>query len=226
MKLVLFDVDGTLLLTGGAGGRAIHRAVKSFFSLDRVPDGVRPDGRTDPWIVRELLVACDQQAKWSGGLSHSFCETYLSCLAEELDHAIIEVLPGVRPLLERLAGRPEYCLGLATGNIEEGAWLKLRKAGLDGYFSYGGFGSDFEDRTEVVRAAVRRGLRACGLNQAGPAFVIGDTPFDVLHAREAGARSIAVASGNYDLKALADSNPDFLVDSLVRADRILEILGA
>jgi phosphoglycolate phosphatase len=225
MKLVLFDIDGTLLLTGGAAGRAIQRAVKAFFGLEELPDGVRPDGKTDPWIVRELLVACDQSSKWNGSLSSSFCETYLKCLEEEMGKSTTEVLPGVMSLLQRLGEAPGYRLGLATGNIEEGAWLKLRKAGLDRFFSYGGFGSDSEDRTEVVRTAVRRGLAASGLREAGPAFVIGDTPFDVFHAREAGARSIAVASGSYGMEALAQSRPDFLVESLHPPDRILEILA-
>jgi phosphoglycolate phosphatase len=223
-KLVLFDIDGTLLLTGGAGGRAIRRAVQTAFSLKRLPGGVCPDGRTDPWIVRELLASCDASAKWSGSLSSSFCETYLECLEEEMDKSPVEVLRGVIPLLERLREAPGHCLGLATGNIENGAWLKLRKAGLDHYFSYGGFGSDSEDRAELVRTAVRRGLTACGISEPAATYVIGDTPHDVAHARRAGAHSIAVASGNYGCEALARSNPDFLVDSLHPAHRILEIL--
>lgn len=223
-SVLLFDVDATLLLTGHAGTRAVNRAFQHLYGLAEAMEGVRPDGKTDPLIFREIL-----EGKL-GRLSPE-CEipriaaVYLEYLRDEVERSPgFRVLAGVRELLEALSRREGFLLGLATGNLEEGAWIKLKRAGLDRYFDFGGFGSDAEDRTEVIRTALRRAEHKLG-RPVRPefVFVIGDTPRDILHAREAGVRSVAVATGRTSLEELTSFRPDHLVPDLCDTERLVRV---
>jgi phosphoglycolate phosphatase len=223
MRLVLFDIDGTLLLTYGAGMRALAKAADTHDILQEAFRAVRPDGKTDPQIVRELMKYCGRDDECTPDLLSRFFENYLSFLEREMATCHeLKVLPGVRPLLARLDAEPSFRLGLATGNIEEGAWLKLRYAQLDSYFRFGGFGSDAEDRTLLIRKAIERGAGADG--QRHTAFVIGDTPRDIQHGRAAGALTIAVATGSYPLDELKSHNPDLAVPALEPIEPVMEFL--
>jgi len=132
-------------------------------------------------------------------------------------------MPGVPELLEALSRIPRIGLGLATGNLEDGAYIKLRRAGLGSYFSFGGFGSDSENRTEVVLAAIRRAGEH--LKEEVPldtVYVIGDTPRDIVHAKEAGVRTVAVATGSSDAEELSRYDPDYLFKDLSQTNQVVE----
>ncbi|HTT68151.1 MAG TPA: HAD family hydrolase [Gemmatimonadales bacterium] len=204
MKAVLFDLDGTLLWTDGAGRRAIHRALLEVLAIERPAASFRFDGRTDPEIV-ELLAA-------AAGRDHGpdvvagVLRAYVRLLDEELGRPgqRTTVYPGVRELLAALERRSDCVLGLLTGNVREGARLKLRSAGLDiARFRVGAFGSDHGERSALPAIAQQRVREVLGLELAGHDVVImGDTPADVTCGRGIGARAIAVATGSYSVPDL------------------------
>ena len=206
MKIVLFDIDGTLLLSDGAGRRAIHAALReSFGSVG--PADLWFDGKTDRQIVRELMRAEGHDDDRIDERMDQLLENYLVHLDRELrspEHYPL-VFAGVVELLEALEAREDVVLGLLTGNLERGAAAKLRRVGLDpARFSVGAFGSDHEHRTELPGIAQKRACQLLGCEVAGASVVvIGDTPADVLCGRGIGARSIGVATGRYDVGQLA-----------------------
>ena len=223
MRIVLWDVDGTLLLTGGAGLRAFSRAFRELDLPDSM-EGVDPSGKTDPQIVREILVRLGIEHRLSEILP-AFVSLYLAFFREELAASErFRVLPGVRELVSRLAGERSVLQGLATGNLEEAAYLKLERAGLSPFFSFGGFGSDAENRTELIRVALSRARTRVPGTREDSAFVIGDTPLDILHGKANGARTIAVASGSHSRASLAAHAPDLLVDALEPMESILDFV--
>jgi len=204
MKAVLFDLDGTLLWTDGAGRRAIHRALLEVLGIEHPAAGFRFDGRTDPEIVRLLAAAAgrDHGPRAVDDVLH----TYVRLLDEELSRPgqRTTVYPGVLDLLAALEGRHDCVVGLLTGNVVDGARLKLRSAGIDiDRFRVGAFGSDHGDRGELPAIAQRRVQDVLGLEVAGRDVVImGDTPADVACGRGIGARAIAVATGSYTVPDL------------------------
>jgi len=226
MRLVLFDVDGTLLLTGGAGGRALSGAIAQIYTLPTGTEGVRYDGKTDPQIVREILSHHGQEDRFNDEEVSSLFSIYLALLRKELTAGDdFLVLPGAHELVRTLDRQENFLLGLATGNIEEGARLKLERAGLDSFFAFGGFGSDAENRTDVIRIAMERGRQRNAQLKPENVFVLGDTPRDIVHAKEAGVCTLAVASGNYSLDALQSYKPDLAVASLQPIEPIVEFLS-
>lgn len=228
MKLVLFDVDGTLLLTGGAGMRAFSTALRKVFDLSIDFKVIRPDGKTDPLIARELLAHFGQEDRWNRQSQEELFSAYISNLKDEMDKArmngTIHVLPGVRELLEILAAQPDCAIGLVTGNIEEGARIKIDMAGLAKYFRFGGYGSDSEDRTMLIRESISRGKQLIFPAHVESSFVVGDTPLDIIHGRQAGALTIAVASSGYSVDELSPYKPDLLVPSLTPPDPVIAFL--
>ena len=229
MRLVLFDIDGTLILSGGAGMRAFFRAFKQVFDLQVSREVIHPDGKTDPLIAKEILRHFGQESRWNARSRDALFTAYLNCLDEEMGRAkeegAIRILPGVLELLDFLKQRQEFALGLVTGNLEGGARIKLEKAGLDSYFRFGGYGSDSEDRTMLIRKAIERGTEFVAPVPVEAAHVIGDTPLDIIHGHAAGASVIAVASARYSLSELQALNPDLLVASLAPLQPILSHLG-
>lgn len=195
--VVLFDLDGTLVLTGGAGRRALDAAFERTLGISGALGERRLDGMTDPVIVREVLG--DHRHPVRKGTVQSVLEAYVDCLKDELPRSPgYRVLEEVRETLLRLSTRSDVTLGLATGNIEEGARLKLGRADLNRFLPFGGFASDAEDRSEIVRIAIGRAsghLR--GPVDLSRTYVVGDTPRDVLAARASGARPVAVSTGSY-----------------------------
>ena len=227
MRLVLFDVDGTLLLTGGAGGRALSGAIAQTYALPTGTDGVLYDGKTDPQIVREILSHHGQEDRFTEEEVSSLFSIYLALLREELNAGDdLLVLPGARELVRTLDRQENFLLGLATGNIEEGARLKLERAGLESFFAFGGFGSDAENRTDVIRIAMERGRQRNALVNPEQVFIVGDTPRDIVHGKEAGAGTLAIASGNFSLDALKSYQPDLAVASLDPIEPIVEFLSS
>ncbi|MGB7212554.1 MAG: HAD family hydrolase [Gemmatimonadales bacterium] len=224
--LVLFDIDGTLLLTAGAGRRAIVRAVGEVVGPSAELDGVRFDGKTDPQIVMELLAAGGHPEPTEPVLVGQLCERYVTYLAEELISPVgaTTVLPGIKPLLDRLEQEQGVVLGLLTGNVVPGAALKLRSGGLrPERFVVGAYGSDSHHRPDLPAIAAERARPWFGHAPSGSAVVIiGDTPADVTCGLSIGARSLAVATGSYTPDQLAAAGAFAVFDDLADTDRVVE----
>jgi phosphoglycolate phosphatase len=204
-RLVLFDIDGTLLWSDGAGRRAIHRALIEIFGATGPADH-RFDGKTDPQIVRELMRVAGHNDTMIDERMNELFARYVICLREELQdpsHNAV-ALPGVAALLEALAGRDDVTLGLLTGNLVDGARAKLEAVGIDPeMFRVGAFGTDHELRPELPAIAQRRARELLGVDVAGAdVVIIGDTPADVECGRDIGARAIGVATGRYSADEL------------------------
>jgi phosphoglycolate phosphatase-like HAD superfamily hydrolase len=210
VKLVLFDIDGTILLTDGAGKRAIHRALIDVFG-GTGPDDHRFDGKTDPQIVRELMRFEGHGDDHIDRHMSPLLDRYVDYLQEELvvGSGGVRLMPGVCELLDALEEREDVVLGLLTGNLEAGARAKLSSAGIDpDRFEVGAYGSDHETRGELPAVAQRRVREELGLDIAGPdVVVIGDTPADIHCGRGIGARAIGVATGHYSVDELAQHEP-------------------
>jgi phosphoglycolate phosphatase-like HAD superfamily hydrolase len=205
--LYLFDLDGTLMTSAGSGGRAFARACHDLLGISRALDGITLHGNTDPSILEEACRAKLGRPP-SPGEQEAVLERYLVHLEEELAESRVEVLPGVAALLERLEARGAQ-VGLATGNVEGGARLKLSAAGLWHRFPFGGFGSDHHERAELVRVAIARAERRSGRAIAREEIrLIGDTPRDIAAARQVGVRAIGVATGMHDMAALGRAGAD------------------
>lgn len=230
MRVVLFDIDGTILWTDGAGRRAVHRALEDVFGAP-VPDGLEFDGKTDPQIVRELMqLAGVTHGDIDGRLEHAL-ERYVQLLHTELgaleshDH----VLPGIRALLDALESRDDVLLGLLTGNVLPGAVAKLTAVGIDATrFRVGAFGSDHAHRPELPAIARHRAEALLGRQIPGSeVVVIGDTPADLGCGRGIGARAIGVATGRYTVDDLRACGPAAVFEDLSDTDAVVRaVMGA
>ncbi len=211
MKLFLFDLDGTLVTTGGAGLRALGRAFSDLFGVRNAVEKINPSGKTDPAIFREMV-----KIHLGRDIEHhefqTMSDAYLRYLEEEMKGSHKKgPLTGVVEFLEHLSPRKDILMALGTGNLEKGARIKLGPMNLNSYFSFGGFGSDSEERSEVLQFGRRRAEDLIGRAlDPSSIFVIGDTTLDVAAARKAGFRAVGVASGSVSLEQLASASPDFL----------------
>jgi phosphoglycolate phosphatase-like HAD superfamily hydrolase len=223
MKFILFDIDGTLIDSGGAGLGALDLAFREMYSVDDAFRDIPMAGRTDLQIIREGLEL--HGIGYSEGAIPEFSKTYIKYLMQNVDNRKGHVKDGVREVLERLDSCGDYMLGLLTGNIEEGARIKLEHFGLHGYFRTGAFGSDSEDRNELLPIAVEKLRREFSLEiDFRDCFVIGDTPKDVDCAKCHGAYAIAVATGPYSCSALSEAGADLVLQDLSDTDRLLSVL--
>jgi phosphoglycolate phosphatase len=213
MIVCLFDIDGTLLLSGGAGKAAMEAALASEFGVPASSDGVPYSGRTDRAIARDLFQLHqigDSVENWQ-----RFLKAYLRHLPDCLTNHQGKVMPGITALLESLSPRSDVAVGLLTGNIREGARLKLGHYEIFHHFAFGGFGDHYFDRNEVAREALAETQRHLkGSVDVTRIWVIGDTPLDVRCARSIGARAVAVATGWHNLDSLAEEKPDLLLADL------------
>jgi phosphoglycolate phosphatase-like HAD superfamily hydrolase len=210
VKLVLFDVDGTLLSASGAGRRALDQAMRDVYGTSGPIDGYDFRGGTDPQIIRDLLGRAGlEEAAIAAGEADVY-RRYEALLEAEIgDGRGVTVYPGVRELVEALAAREDVLVGLLTGNIEAGARIKLRSTGLWPRFRLGAYGSDHADRTRLPKVAADRAERLVGRAFPGTdTVIIGDTPRDIGCARAYGARAIAVATGWHSLDDLTAHGPD------------------
>jgi len=227
-KLVLFDIDGTLLLSDGAGRRAIHAALGDD-GLDIARGaGIRFDGKTDPQIIRELLEAAGHPTPDDPGRIAGVLERYLAHLERDLavhGHRT-RLMPGIPALLDALEADARVVLGLLTGNVVPGARLKLRAAGLEPErFVVGAYGSDHARRSELPRIAARRAEPLFGRIPTGPEVVIiGDTPADIRCADGIGARTIAVATGGYTVAELEEAGAHAVFADFSEVGRAVEAI--
>jgi phosphoglycolate phosphatase len=225
IRLVLFDIDGTLVLTGGAGVRGMARAFADLFAVPDAFATLHTFGRTDSWILSDALALHgipDDLAT-----AQRFREAYIAHLRSELEQPGPRkgVMPGVRVLLDSLAARGDVYLALLTGNYEDAARLKLEYFDLWRYFPCGAFGDDAPDRNRLLPQAIEK-VRECGGPDvvADEVMVIGDTPLDVACAAAGGAHSLAVATGVYSVSDLAQAGAEIVMDDLSDLDAVLAAL--
>lgn len=219
MAVCLFDIDGTLLSSGGAGQAAMEAALESTFGITAPTEGISVAGRTDRAIVSDLMRFHEienAEANWS-----RFVDAYLDRLPQELSSREGLVLPGVDALLAELHVRETLTLGLLTGNFRRGAELKLNHYHLSSYFSGGGFGDDHFDRDDVAKVALADVREKIGSSDDADVWVIGDTPADVQCGRAINATVIAVATGMYTIDELEAVEPDYLCEDFADVDLIL-----
>lgn len=211
--LLLWDIDGTLIDSGGAGERALRIALKQEFGIADTFAWLEWAGRTDPWIARNILE--HHQIGATGENIDRLLNCYLGTVAREMINPRARILPGVQNLLEAVAIHPRAAQGLLTGNLERGAKIKLEHFNLWNFFAFGAFADDHELRDELGPHAVRR----AGEHHRIPftpdrVVVIGDTPHDIACGRAIGARTVAVATGKFPLDTLQSFKPDVLLSDL------------
>jgi phosphoglycolate phosphatase len=233
MKLVLFDIDGTLLWTNGAGRRAIHRALLDEAGTAGPIERFRFDGKTDPQIVQELLALARHPAAADEARIAAVCRRYVDHLRAELAKPTqtTKVMPGTRELLDALAPHEaagRALVGLLTGNVAPGAALKLRSGGLDPErFRVGAYGSDSARRSDLPAVAAERAATLTGRRFVGAdVVVVGDTPDDVACARPMAARCVAVATGSYDVAALRAAGAAYVFETLRNTAAVLDAVLA
>ena len=228
MKLVLFDIDGTLLWSDGAGRSAIRTAMLAEIGSTGPIDGFRFDGKTDPQIIHELLHASGHPHAESAVHIRAVCDRYAEMLEGELasGRRSPHVLPGVWELLDSLERRDDALLGLLTGNIAAGARLKLASVGMEfDRFRVGAFGSDAAGRGELPAIAAARAAEFIGTIPTGEEIVIiGDTPADVTCGAEVGARAIAVATGSYRVDELEAAGAYAAFEDLSDTEHVLDAI--
>lgn len=223
MKIILFDIDGTILQTNGAGTRAANRAFENIYGISEAMTRIDAAGKTDHIILQEIFMN-ELNRDFSQQEAEDLYKLYIPFLEEETGKSETTVMPGIPKLLDNLGARKDMVLGVATGNIEQGAWIKLRSAGLDHHFKFGGFGSDSHIREHLIRKALQRAEDHVEENtKIKDTFVIGDTPYDINHGRAAGAVTVAVATGGYSRDQLREHSPDHLFDNLNDLENVLRI---
>jgi phosphoglycolate phosphatase len=228
VRVVLFDVDGTLLSSEGAGRRAMRRALQDVFGTWGDP-AYRYDGKTDRQIVRDLMRGVGHPDPFIDERMDRLLECYLAELGREVEHGekLPRALPGVPALLDALEARNNVVLGLLTGNVAPGAAVKLRAAGIDvERFRVAAYGSDHESRPELPSFAQRRAREVLG-REVDPAamVVIGDTPADVHCGQSAGARTIAVATGRYTVDELSAHSPTAVFETLTDTPEVVRVIA-
>ena len=225
-RLILFDIDGTLVLTGGAGLRAMNRACRDLVGHGSALDGVVLAGRTD-WIILNDTLQRHGRVLDAALLAH-LRESYVGHLSEEIQlpgTGTKQALPGVHQLLGELENRDDVAVGLLTGNFVDGAKIKLEHFDLWKYFRFGAFGDDSADRNALVPIAVER-AREKGIADVDPrdVLVVGDTPFDVACALAVGAVPVGVATGGFTVDQLRDSGAEIVFQDLSNTSAFLRIL--
>jgi len=223
-RLLLWDIDGTIINTGAAGQHALVRVTIERFGGDGALDGVESAGRTDTSIAQQILEKYGEPV--TDGNVGAFLERYLDLLAEELPRRDGRVLPGVRELVETLSRQDHTTLGLLTGNLRRGAQLKLDYYKLWQFFPFGAFSDDHHERNALGPCALSRAVTETAINfSTGQVDVIGDTGHDIACGKAFGARTIAVATGSWSRDNLAKHEPDFLFDDLANVDEVKRVLG-
>lgn len=223
-KLILFDIDGTLITSGGAGERSLRMAVKDCFGAEDDLKGIEIAGRTDTGIARQLFARYDMEQTAEN--TRAFFERYLHHLSTQLGRSKGTLLPGTLELLNALRTRPHVAVALLTGNLSRGAEIKLTHYGIWEYFEFGAYADDNADRNRLGPFAQARALEKHGVEfSPGDTYVLGDTPHDVDCGRAFGAKTVAIATGNYTREQLAARNPDFLFDDLSDVAGVIAKLG-
>jgi phosphoglycolate phosphatase-like HAD superfamily hydrolase len=222
--LLLWDIDCTLIDSGGAGERSLRLALKREFGLDDTFAWLEYFGRTDVWIARTILNHHLGSATPEN--IRRFLNAYLRALAEEMHNPHARVLPGIAKIVAEVTGRTDVAQGLLTGNLVRGAEIKLGHLGLWSPFPFGAFADDAEQRDELGPHALRRANAHHGMSFAADrVFVIGDTPHDIACGKIIGARTIAVATGRYSVELLQSHTPTAVLKDFSDTDAFLSLLN-
>lgn len=223
-RLLLFDIDGTLIHSGGAGVHALKSSLTERFAITDDLHDIEIAGMTDSGIVVSILNKHKIPA--TNENVSAFLDSYVHFLSLELPRRVGKLLPGVLELLEKLKARPHLILALLTGNVSRGAQLKLEHYGVWHFFEFGAFADDHHDRNRLGTVARARAKEKHGRQfSASEIDVIGDTPRDIACGKAFGARTIAVATGTWSRDKLAKYQPDFLIDDLSDVEGIIHTLG-
>ena len=225
MKICLFDIDGTLITTGGAGKQAFLQTLQKTFDVKAIDPGVLFAGRTDRGIVGDLFAHFDIAANdqnWQ-----RFTDAYLQLLPGCLAQCSGKVLPGIQSFLEKIGRHSDIQLGILTGNMAKGASIKLSHYGLDHHFDFGGFGDQHTNRDRVARQALNATHLRWGRDVAAEQiFVIGDTPADIRCGQAIGAHTVGVCTGKYSAQELTAEAANFVLEDFTVADPLFEKLNA
>ncbi len=223
MKFLLFDIDGTLVDTGGAGSRALNAAFFDVFGVSDAFRMVSMAGKTDLQIIREGMTLHGISSE--NGVVPEFCLRYLHHLERNMEDGTGRLKPGIPEALGDLEHDRDFHLGLLTGNMERGAFIKLKRFGIARFFDLGAFGDEDEDRNRLLPIAVGKLSREKNLSVSyQDCVVIGDTPRDVACARPHGALAVAVATGPYSCEELAEAKPDLLFQDFLDTEAFLSAL--
>ena len=218
MKILLFDIDGTLIRTGGAGIRAMSRSFKEVMGWEQALAKISPAGLSDR-LIANLISQKIQGQDMSAVDQAEVFKVYFKHLRTELKNNIeqYKILPGIKKFLDFFSLQQGYLIGLGTGNLEEGARIKLEFGKLNRYFKFGGFGSDSQKRPEILNMAVKRAQDLLGTTiSPDQVVIIGDTQHDIQAAKAIGARSIAVATGPLKVSQLFTFSPDVVVEDFTQ----------
>ncbi|MFN0117472.1 MAG: HAD family hydrolase [Elusimicrobiota bacterium] len=224
--LFLFDLDGTLVTTGGAGLRALGKVFQELYNIQDVWSSINPSGKTDHAIFREIIHKFLDRPMSDNEIK-PIAEKYISYLDHEINSTPHHVKPlkGVIEFLDECKKKTHIFSALGTGNLEQGARIKLKPTGLNDYFELGGFGSDAEARYEVLKAGHAKVEEKLGATiHPDYVFVLGDTILDVSAARKAQFKAVAIASGGSSYAELERSKPDFLFQDMNDALKLLDAI--
>jgi len=215
LKLFLFDLDGTILTTGGAGLKALDKAFFELFEVENAVQSVSPSGKTDPAIFREMIRHLFMR-ELRPNEKELIAETYLNHLQKEIESSsAVRLLPGVETFIRQIQNLNDIVFGLGTGNLEKGAYTKLSPTPLKNTFQFGGFGSDSEIRAELLKTGHARAKEKYGAEfEPHSVYIIGDTLLDILAAHQAGFKAVAVATGNKSYDELKTGKPDILINDI------------
>ena len=226
MRLILFDIDGTLLLTDGTGQRSYERVMNEMFGIENAWSSYSPAGKTDPLIIQELssealsrVLSDEEYANFKA----KYCEYF----KEELSSGSpVKLLPGIPEILNKLRAHESNILAIQTGNFDETARLKLASGNILEYFNVMGSGSDSIERVALIKKAIVRAqaLSGCGLDKE-EIYIIGDTPYDVTAGKELGLVTVGVGTGRIDTQQLRDADPDFYFEDLSDTDFVCDKLS-
>src|SRR4030066_598394 len=222
MHLILFDIDGTLIDSGGAGTRSLNLAFERMFSIRNAFNGISMAGKTDTQIMKEGLL---KHGISTDGNLGAVIKSYLKHLQKEIDNDRKHVKPGINEILEKLSLIRDAALGLLTGNLESGARIKLEPFKLTRFFPSGAFGSDDEDRTNLLPVAIKRFEELFQKKiDTDECVIVGDTPRDVECAHIYGAMCIGVATGPYSFESLVEAGADYVGEVLSDHHTLLQFL--
>jgi phosphoglycolate phosphatase len=222
-RLLLFDIDGTLIISGGAGEGALRDAMNERFGVEEDLKTILLAGATDGLIARLMLEKNGIESSTENVTA--LLDTYLHFLRKRLPEHQGRVLPGIVALLDALRNRTDCVLALLTGNLNRGAEIKLTHYGMWDYFQFGAFADDHHDRNELGRFAQARALEMHGEEfPSENIYVLGDTPKDIACGKAFGAKTVAIATGNYSAEELRPHDPDFLFDDLSDTQAVIAAL--
>ena len=226
MKLLLFDIDGTLLVSNGAGRRAMNKSLSTMMGIDTITlQGIDFGGRTDQQIIFDILIANGMTPQEADAALPDALSAYIAAFSEAFQHNFVTALEGAVELVKALEKYDHIQLALLTGNVEKTAYLKVDAIGLNGYFPFGAFGNDHAERSKLPQLAVDRAKTFNGHSyKEKDIVIIGDTKHDILCGRALNVMSIAVATGHYKSGDLSQYNPDVLIDDLSNMDQFIELI--